>query len=95
MKTWFSRLGISVPPSGTAVIMQRRFADGDGFAASFRMAGGVLHRGLNQHASRALAERTPGEISGQRQIEMIGPVAIRLALDRRRLQIPQHPCRKL
>ena len=62
MKTWFSRLGIERAALGNRRDDQRRFADRDRFAARFGVAGGILHRGLNQHARRALAERPAGEV---------------------------------
>ena len=71
-----------MPPSGTAVIEQRRFADRDGFAASFRMARGIFHRSLNQYAGRALAKRSSGKVFGQLQIEPIGPIGVRLSFGR-------------
>ena len=95
MKTWFSRLGISVPPSGTAVTMSGDSLTVIGSPRVSAMAGGVLHCGLDQHASRALTERTPREIVGQLQIEMICAIGVRLSLRRTAdSNRPRHPCRR-
>ncbi len=59
---------------------QRRLAHRDRFAARLRVAGGIFDRGLDQHPGRALAERSSGKVSGQLEIEVIGPVAVGLAL---------------
>src|SRR5450631_108298 len=62
---------------------KRRFADGDRFTASFRMTGRVFHRGLNQHASGTVAERPPGKVFRQLNVETIRSVRVRLAVSRR------------
>ena len=74
-------------------MMQGRFADGDRLAARLGMARGILHRGLDQHARRALAQRASREIVGQLEVEVIGAVGIRLALHRPGLEHARHPCR--
>ena len=60
---------------------QRRGADRDRRAASFGVAGGVLHRGLNQHARRALGERAPGEVGGQLEVKGVRPIGAGFARD--------------
>ena len=82
MKTWFSRLGIKLPPSGTAVM-----SSGDSLtvigsprvsawpAESFTVAS------IRTRAA-PWAKRASGEVSGQLQIEMIDAVTVCLALDR-------------
>ena len=47
------------------------------------MAGRVFHRGLNQHASRAVAQRPSGKVFRQLNIKAIGSVGVRLPLSRR------------
>ena len=58
---------------------QRGFADGDGFAASLRVGGGVLDLASMSSASGALTERASGEVGGQFEIEVIGAVVVGLA----------------
>ncbi len=53
---------------------QWRLADGDRFAARLRMSRGVLHSCLDECARCALAQRTPGEVGRQLEIEAIRAV---------------------
>ena len=80
MKTWFSRCGISVPPSGTAVMSSGDWLMVMGSPRVSRVGGGVLHGCLDERAGRALAQRSSGEVAGQLEIEVISPVAVGLAL---------------
>ena len=47
---------------------------------SLRMAGGILHGGFNQHPRDPLGERAAGEVIGQREVETVCAVAIRLSV---------------
>jgi len=53
-----------------------RIADHDGLAASFGVISRILYRGLDQDASRALAQRSPREVGRQLQIEMKSSITI-------------------
>ena len=94
MNTWFSRFGTSVPPSGIAVISSGDSLTVIGSPRVSAWPGGVLYRGLNQHASGALAERPPGEVIRQVQIKVIRPVGVRLPLGGRHFVQRRHPSPK-
>ena len=59
---------------------ERILAHRDGLAARLGVAGRILHGGLNQHASGAMVQRKPGEIGGQREVELVDAIGIRPAL---------------
>src|SRR5205807_5583210 len=73
-------------PFGNRRDDQWRFADGDRLSACFVVTRGVFNLGLNQQSRRALAERTPGEVTRRLEVKWIRPVVIGLALNRRRFK---------
>ena len=79
IKTWFSRWGIRRAAFGNCSDEERGLADGDGFAASLGVGGGVLDGRLDEGARGALAEWAPGEVAGELEIEVIDAVAVGLA----------------
>jgi hypothetical protein len=67
------------PTFGNCSDKERGLADGDWFAASFGVVGGVLDGCLDEGARGAVAEWAPCKVAGELEIKVIDAVVIGLS----------------